>query len=152
MSKDLAQQIKAARTAQRISGDELARRIGTTQSTIDRIENGGAKRSKYLYAAAVELGIDPIPFLKASGQAASAGPGALSGSSDRQALLAAFEGALSCLLRMPPNAVSALAKSVVSIADSLPIRIESIDMTDSIRSAAFQRVAQFLDQNEIEKS
>ncbi len=36
---------------------ELARRVGTSQQTIDKIENGKVQRSSYMAAIALELGV-----------------------------------------------------------------------------------------------
>lgn len=49
--------IKRAREAKGISQPALARRIGTSQQTIDKIENGRVKRSSYMAAIALELGV-----------------------------------------------------------------------------------------------
>jgi len=42
------------------SQDDLAAKIGTTQSTIDRIEKNLSKKSKYLYDAAIAVGITDL--------------------------------------------------------------------------------------------
>lgn len=49
--------MKRARATKGISQPELARRVGTTQQTIDKIENGVVKRSSFLPAIALELGV-----------------------------------------------------------------------------------------------
>jgi transcriptional regulator with XRE-family HTH domain len=54
---DIAAIIKNARALKGISQPELARRVGTTQQTIDKIEQGKVKRSSFLAAIALELGV-----------------------------------------------------------------------------------------------
>ena len=49
--------MKRARAAKGISPAGLARRVGTSQQTIDKIENGKVQRSSYMAAIALELGV-----------------------------------------------------------------------------------------------
>jgi transcriptional regulator with XRE-family HTH domain len=49
--------IKSARAIKGLSQSELARRVGTSQQTIDKIETGTVQRSSYMAAIAVELGV-----------------------------------------------------------------------------------------------
>src|SRR6516225_7715371 len=54
---DIAAVVKRARASKGWSQPELARRVGTTQQTIDKIEAGIVKHSRFLPAIAVELGV-----------------------------------------------------------------------------------------------
>lgn len=54
---EVAQLVRKARMAKKISQPELARRVGTTQQTIEKIESGKIKHSSYLPAIAKELSI-----------------------------------------------------------------------------------------------
>jgi transcriptional regulator with XRE-family HTH domain len=54
---DIATVVKRARAIKGISQPELARRVGTSQQTIDKIETGKVQRSSFLAAIALELGI-----------------------------------------------------------------------------------------------
>ena len=54
---DIATLVKRARAAAGISQPELARRVQTSQQTIDKIETGKVRHSSFLPAIAVELGI-----------------------------------------------------------------------------------------------
>lgn len=53
---DLGKRIEMLRTQQGMSQNDLAKRIGTSQNTIHKIENGETKRSGYIPAIAAELG------------------------------------------------------------------------------------------------
>lgn len=50
--------IRAAREARGMSQDDLARRVGTKQQTIDKIESGTIKHSRYFPKIALELRIE----------------------------------------------------------------------------------------------
>ena len=54
---DIATVVKRARASKGWSQPELARRVGTSQQTIDKIETGKVKHSSFLPAIAVELGV-----------------------------------------------------------------------------------------------
>jgi transcriptional regulator with XRE-family HTH domain len=54
---DIAAVVKRARASKGWSQPELARRVGTSQQTIDKIETGKVKHSSFLPAIAVELGV-----------------------------------------------------------------------------------------------
>src|SRR6516165_3932965 len=54
---DIATLVKRARAAAGISQPELARRVQTSQQTIDKIETGKVRHSSFLPAIAVELGV-----------------------------------------------------------------------------------------------
>jgi transcriptional regulator with XRE-family HTH domain len=54
---DIAAIVKRARALKGISQPELARRVGTTQQTIDKIEQGKVQRSSFLAAIALELDV-----------------------------------------------------------------------------------------------
>ncbi len=56
-NQSIAAIMKRARAAKGISQPELARRVGTSQQTIDKIENGKVQRSSYMAAIALELGV-----------------------------------------------------------------------------------------------
>lgn len=53
----LGQQIRDKRIELGISQVELARRVGTTQATIDKIEHGRSQRSRFLYPVMQALGM-----------------------------------------------------------------------------------------------
>jgi transcriptional regulator with XRE-family HTH domain len=78
--------VRNARTNKGLSQPELARRVGTTQQTIDKIETGIVKHSRFLPAIAVELGVSLDRVLrfrhKDSGVAAIAGHTLVSGDRD----------------------------------------------------------------------
>jgi transcriptional regulator with XRE-family HTH domain len=78
--------VKNARTNKGLSQPELARRVGTTQQTIDKIESGIVKHSRYLPAIAVELGVSldrVLRFRQKGGEvAAIAGHTLVSGDRD----------------------------------------------------------------------
>lgn len=57
MSNELGTAIRIAREGRGWSQETLAQRVGTTQSTIDRIENGTTRRSRVLPEVAAVLGI-----------------------------------------------------------------------------------------------
>jgi transcriptional regulator with XRE-family HTH domain len=83
---DIAAIIKRARALKGISQPELARRVGTSQQTIDKIENGKVQRSSYMAAIALELGV-PLDRVmrvrqKSGGVAAIAGHALVSGDRD----------------------------------------------------------------------
>jgi len=56
-----------ARKAKKLSQPELARRVGTTQQTIEKIESGKIKHSSFLAAIASELGIAHGKVLRNAG-------------------------------------------------------------------------------------
>jgi transcriptional regulator with XRE-family HTH domain len=56
-SKTIAAIVKRARAIKGISQPELARRVGTSQQTIDKIETGKVQRSSFLAAIALELDV-----------------------------------------------------------------------------------------------
>src|SRR5215472_547513 len=83
---DIAAIIKKARALKGISQPELARRVGTTQQTIDKIEQGKVRRSSFLAAIALELGV-PLDRVmrvghKGGGVAELAGHALVSGDRD----------------------------------------------------------------------
>jgi transcriptional regulator with XRE-family HTH domain len=59
--------IKGAREAKGLSQPQLAKRVGTKQQTIDKIETGKIKHSSFLPAIAVELGIPVARVLRPRG-------------------------------------------------------------------------------------
>jgi transcriptional regulator with XRE-family HTH domain len=63
MNNDLGQKIKNARRSLGWSQEKLAEEAGTSQSTIERIENGGSVRSRFLPEIASLLGIQ-LPVRK----------------------------------------------------------------------------------------
>jgi transcriptional regulator with XRE-family HTH domain len=56
-NQSIAAIVKRARAIKGISQPELARRVGTSQQTIDKIETGKVQRSSFLAAIALELGV-----------------------------------------------------------------------------------------------
>jgi transcriptional regulator with XRE-family HTH domain len=56
-NQSIAAIVKKARAIKGISQPELARRVGTSQQTIDKIETGKVQRSSFLAAIALELGV-----------------------------------------------------------------------------------------------
>jgi transcriptional regulator with XRE-family HTH domain len=56
-NQSIAAIVKRARAIKGISQPELARRVGTSQQTIDKIENGKVQRSSFMAAIALELGV-----------------------------------------------------------------------------------------------
>jgi transcriptional regulator with XRE-family HTH domain len=56
-NQSVAAIVKRARAIKGISQPELARRVGTSQQTIDKIETGKVQRSSFLAAIALELGV-----------------------------------------------------------------------------------------------
>ena len=60
--ENFGEQVRAAREAKGWSQEELARRVGATQSTIDRIESGATKRPRNIIELATTLGIDLPTF------------------------------------------------------------------------------------------
>jgi transcriptional regulator with XRE-family HTH domain len=85
-TSSIAAIVRKARANKGLSQPELARRVGTTQQTIDKIEAGIVKHSRFLPAIAVELGVSLDRVLrfrhKDSGVAAIAGHTLLSGDRD----------------------------------------------------------------------
>jgi transcriptional regulator with XRE-family HTH domain len=85
-NQTIAAIVKRARAAKGISQPELARRVGTSQQTIDKIENGKVQRSSYMAAIALELGVPLDRVLrvrhKSGGVAAIAGHTLVSGDRD----------------------------------------------------------------------
>jgi transcriptional regulator with XRE-family HTH domain len=77
--------VKRARAAKGISQPELARRVGTSQQTIDKIENGKVQRSSYMAAIALELGVplDRVLRVRHKSTAIAAVPGHALISGDR---------------------------------------------------------------------
>lgn len=63
--------VRNARQGKKISQPELARRVGTTQQTIEKIESGKIKHSSFLAAIAAELGIAPGKVLRNAGPLAA---------------------------------------------------------------------------------
>ena len=82
---DIAAVVKRARASKGWSQPELARRVGTSQQTIDKIETGKVKRSSFLPAIAVELGIpvDRVLRLSQKGDVVAEIPGHALFSGDR---------------------------------------------------------------------
>jgi transcriptional regulator with XRE-family HTH domain len=56
-NQSIAAIVKRARAIKGISQPELARRVGTSQQTIDKIETGKVQRSSFLAAIALELDV-----------------------------------------------------------------------------------------------
>lgn len=56
--RDFGAQVRATREARGWSQERLASEVGTTQSTIERIENSGSLRSRFRVEVASALGID----------------------------------------------------------------------------------------------
>jgi transcriptional regulator with XRE-family HTH domain len=56
-NQSIAAIMKRARAIKGISQPELARRVGTSQQTIDKIENGKVQRSSFMAAIALELDV-----------------------------------------------------------------------------------------------
>jgi transcriptional regulator with XRE-family HTH domain len=73
-SEEVSALVKQARAAKGLSQPELARRVGTTQQTIDKIETGKVKTSSFLPAIAVELGIPIDRVLKIGHRISTPGP------------------------------------------------------------------------------
>lgn len=63
-NQSIAAIVKKARAMKGISQPELARRVGTSQQTIDKIESGKVQRSSYMAAIALELGVPLDRVLK----------------------------------------------------------------------------------------
>jgi transcriptional regulator with XRE-family HTH domain len=85
-NQSIAAIVKRARALKGISQPELARRVGTSQQTIDKIENGKVQRSSFMAAIALELGV-PLDRVmrvrhKSDGVAAIAGHALVSGDRD----------------------------------------------------------------------
>lgn len=59
MDEDFGKAVRSTREARGWSQEALAERVGTTQSTIDRIENGLTRRSRVLPEVAAILGLNP---------------------------------------------------------------------------------------------
>src|ERR1700752_4402383 len=74
---DVAALVKNARAAKGLSQPQLARRVGTSQQTIDKIETGKVKHSSFLPGIAMELGIpvDRVLRLGHKSNAVAAIPG-----------------------------------------------------------------------------
>ena len=82
---DIAAVVKRARASKGWSQPELARRVGTTQQTIDKIEAGIVKHSRFLPAIAIELGVslDRVLRLNHKGGVVVPNPGHTLVSGDR---------------------------------------------------------------------
>src|SRR4051812_15400133 len=65
MSADIGHQIRNRRRERRMSQAELAEKIGTHQQTIEKIEKGETKHSRYLHLITEELDL-PSPTSKKS--------------------------------------------------------------------------------------
>jgi transcriptional regulator with XRE-family HTH domain len=65
-NSDIATFVKRARAAKGLSQPQLARRVGTSQQTIDKIESGRVKHSSFMAAIARELGIPLDKVLRIS--------------------------------------------------------------------------------------
>jgi transcriptional regulator with XRE-family HTH domain len=70
---DIAAIVKRARALKGISQPELARRVGATQQTIDKIEQGKVKRSSFMAAIALELGVSLDRVLQLSNKSNAVG-------------------------------------------------------------------------------
>jgi len=62
-SRRLAKAVRLARLERGWSQDDLAQRMGTYQSTVAKMENGGIKKIDQLYAVASALGTKPVDLL-----------------------------------------------------------------------------------------
>src|SRR6516164_5516753 len=93
---DIATVVKRARAIKGISQPELARRVGTSQQTIDKIENGKVQRSSFLASIALELGVPLDRVLpvrhKSGGIAEIAGHALISGDRDLPVYAASHGG------------------------------------------------------------
>jgi transcriptional regulator with XRE-family HTH domain len=94
-NQSIAAIVKRARAIKGISQPELARRVGTSQQTIDKIETGKVQRSSFLAAIALELGVPLDRVLrvrhKSGGVAELAGHTLISGHRDLPVYAAAAQ-------------------------------------------------------------
>jgi transcriptional regulator with XRE-family HTH domain len=92
-NQTIAAIVKRARAIKGISQPELARRVGTSQQTIDKIETGKVQRSSFLAAIALELGVplDRVIRHKSGGAAELAGHTLVSGPRDLPVYAAAAQ-------------------------------------------------------------
>jgi transcriptional regulator with XRE-family HTH domain len=73
-NQSIAAIVKRARALKGISQPELARRVGTSQQTIDKIETGKVQRSSFLAAIALELGVPLDRVLRVRHKSGAATP------------------------------------------------------------------------------
>lgn len=85
-----AEDVRAARVAKGWSQEKLAELAGTTQSTIERVENGGSQRSRFIVDIARALGL-PLPGSASLGGVVRPPP-AFMNERDKMPVYAATEG------------------------------------------------------------
>jgi transcriptional regulator with XRE-family HTH domain len=107
---EIATLVKRARAAKGLSQPELARRVGTSQQTIDKIETAKVKHSSFLPAIAMELGIpvDRVLRLDHKSNAVAAIPGSqlVGRDSDLPVYAATLKGGVQMLSSEPVEYVS----------------------------------------------
>jgi transcriptional regulator with XRE-family HTH domain len=135
---DIATIVKKARANKGISQPELARRVGTTQQTIDKIENGRVKHSSFLPAIAVELGVSLDRVLrfrhKNGGVAAIAGHALFSGERDLPVYAATQGGSGVQVLSSEPVEYVLRPEPLARVRDGYGVMIVDDTMVPEFRS------------------
>jgi transcriptional regulator with XRE-family HTH domain len=130
--------VRNARTNKGLSQPELARRVGTTQQTIDKIESGIVKHSRFLPAIAVELGVSLDRVLrfrhKESGVAAIAGHTLVSGDRDLPVYAATQGGSGVQILSSDPVEYVLRPEPLARVRDSYGVIVVDDTMAPEARS------------------
>ena len=98
MRDEIGKKIKDGRTAKGWSQEHLASLIGTTQSTIERIENGGSLRSRFRHEAAAVLQIPSLKTAEIASEGTSRPPLQFMNYQDLIPVYASAEGGEGCLI------------------------------------------------------
>src|SRR5262249_21310005 len=130
--------VRKARANKGLSQPQLASRVGTTQQTIDKIERGEVKRSSYLPAIAVELGISLDRVLRFRnpnrGPAIIAGHTLVSGERDLPVYAATQGGSGAQVLSSTPVEYVLRPEPLARVRDAYGIIVGDDSMSPEARS------------------